>query len=81
MATKADLNSLRADVASDLLNMQKEIREQIAGQKSKRERPAPLMLAETWNHQPFHGFDLYLGAPLVGTPKDDPRRPGGRSQQ
>ncbi len=31
MATKADLNSLRADVASDLLNMQKETREQIVG--------------------------------------------------
>jgi len=28
---KADLNSLRADVASDLLNMQKETREQIVG--------------------------------------------------
>ena len=31
MATKGDLNSLRADVASDLLNMQKETREQIVG--------------------------------------------------
>ena len=31
MATKADLNSLRADFASDLLNMQKETREQIVG--------------------------------------------------
>ena len=31
MATKADLNTLRADVASDLLNMQKETREQIVG--------------------------------------------------
>ena len=31
MATKSDLNSLRADVASDMLRMQKDTREQIVG--------------------------------------------------
>ncbi|HSV01008.1 MAG TPA: hypothetical protein VLI91_12965 [Roseiarcus sp.] len=31
MATKSDLHSLRADVASDMLTMQKETREQIVG--------------------------------------------------
>jgi len=31
MATKSDLQSLRADVASDLMTMQKETREQIVG--------------------------------------------------
>jgi hypothetical protein len=31
MATKSDLRSLRADVASDLATMQKETREQIVG--------------------------------------------------
>ncbi len=31
MATKSDLHSLRADVASDLMTMQKETREQIVG--------------------------------------------------
>ena len=31
MATKSDLHSLRADVASDMLTMQKDTREQIVG--------------------------------------------------
>jgi hypothetical protein len=31
MATKSDLHSLRADVASDLMTMQKDTREQIVG--------------------------------------------------
>jgi hypothetical protein len=31
MATKADLHSLRADVASDMLTMQKDTRDQIVG--------------------------------------------------
>ena len=51
MATKADLNSLRADVASDLLIMRKETREEIAAlRKETREQIVGVRRALTEYH-------------------------------
>ena len=73
MATKSDLHSLRADVASDMLTMQKDTRDQIVGLSPDGDRISFRRRRARLDHQRTRGTGAPTGTALLNLPSLEAR--------